>query len=138
MVRLRRTFATLFVGCVVAAGLAVTSSAADAAINCTNGTSMDVGYTVMSDGKIKGSASYTTCPNRPVLSADIWIRRNGYALGITKVHIGGIATPSSKAFSPKDYACVGGGVGTFDTYVIFHHSSGETDLSSNKITVSCG
>ena len=122
--------------------IAVVSTPAEAAINCSPGTSMDIGYTIQSGAYIKGSASYTSCPNRPISSADIWIQRRNAAtsfasIGATHVTISGITTPSSKAFSPKDWACTytDQDYYEFRTYVEFHHSSGTTKLYSNVVRV---
>ena len=122
----------------VAGSLVATGSPVSAAIDCRRGTQMDIGYTIKQDGKIKGSASYTSCSNRPITRAEIWIRRGGGRLFATKVEIKNIATPSQREFSPKDLWCNGKARATFDTFVVFYHpGGGKTELNSNDIRVPC-
>ncbi|MEW2386502.1 hypothetical protein AB0873_31235 [Micromonospora sp. NPDC047707] len=126
------------IGSLATALLLVPSAPAQAA-SCANGTQTDIGYTILSGGYIKGSASYTSCPDRPISRAEIWIRRNGGRLFATEVEIKRIATPSSRSFSPKDRICQNRSVTSrYDTFVVFHHSDGgKTELRSNSITVRC-
>jgi hypothetical protein len=137
-----RTFRSMsvFSTLCVTATLAVATGPAQAAINCSPGTSTDIGYTVYADNRIKGSASFTSCPNNPVRKVEIWIRRNGGRPGGTKVTVDNIATPSSRYVRPKEIICRLPGSGSpdkYDTFVVFHHPNGKTELRSNSISTNC-
>ncbi|MED7924375.1 hypothetical protein SMD20_09040 [Nonomuraea sp. LP-02] len=137
--KLTRIKSAAAVGSLATALFLAPSTPAQAAAGCANGTQTDIGYTILSGGYIKGSASYTSCPDRPISRAEIWIRRNGGRLFATEVEIKGIATPSSRSFSPKDRICQNPRITSkYDTFVVFYHSDGgKTELRSNSITVPC-
>jgi hypothetical protein len=114
---------------------------ASAAIDCSRGTQMDIGYTIKDGAYIKGSASYTSCSNRAISSASI-ILQNKIAIGgwadvsQTKVTITGIGTPSQRSYSFKDLPCR-----TDPTYdyrdwrakAVWNHTSGSTTRYSNVL-----
>jgi hypothetical protein len=137
--KLARIKSAATIGSLATALLLAPAAPAQAVANCANGTQTDVGYTILSGGYIKGSASYTSCSNRPISKAKIWIREGGYKIFNTEVDINGVTTPSSRSFSPKDNLCLrSSGTTTFDTIVSFYYSGGgQTDLRSNVITVTC-
>jgi hypothetical protein len=132
---------SMFSTLLVTASLAVAAGPAPAraAINCAPGTSTDIGYTVHADRRIKGSASFTSCPNNPVRKVEIWIRRSGVRLWYSKTTVNNISTPSSRYVRPIEVPCSATAErrDRYDTFVIFHHPNGTTELVSNSVSVWC-
>ena len=139
---MRKTVARLSV-LAISMGIAVVglSQPASAAVNCSAGTQMDTGSTIKDGAYIKGSASYTSCSNRPISSAVIVLQNKiavgGWSdVGSTRVTVSGITTPSQKSWSIKDMPCRQDS--TYDwrdyrTKVVFTHASGTTTLYSNVL-----
>jgi hypothetical protein len=124
-------------------GIAVLApaGAAQAAIDCSPGTSMDIGYTIKEGAYIKSSASYTSCPQRPISSAEIVIQTR-IAIGgwgdvsKTRVKHTGITTPSRRAWNTKDMPCRADTLIDWRDWrakVVFKHASGTTTKYSNVL-----
>jgi len=111
----------------------------------TCSTTVDIGYTVFSGDRVKGSGSYTSATCLQIYKVTLVIIRSPYAsccfteLGSTRV-TRYPATPSSAAFSPKDFVCSSGAdFNYFKTKSTWSYvgGGGGTKLS-NTIHVACG
>ncbi|MEW2386503.1 hypothetical protein AB0873_31240 [Micromonospora sp. NPDC047707] len=102
---------------------------------------MDIGYTIKDGAYIKGSASYTSCPNRAIRSAEIVLQTRiaigGWSdVGKTRVTISGIATPSQKSYSFKDLPCRADTTMDWRDWrakAVWKHTSGTTTKYSNVL-----
>ncbi|MEW1842328.1 hypothetical protein AB0392_30670 [Nonomuraea angiospora] len=138
----RKTVARLSV-LAVSLGIAVVGQVqpVSAAIDCSSGTKMDIGYTIKDGAYIKGSASYTSCPNRAIHSAEI-VLQTRIAIGgwsdvsQTRVTISGIVTPSQKSYSFKDLPCRADTMMDWRDWrakAVWKHTSGTTTKYSNVL-----
>jgi hypothetical protein len=136
-IRLSLAFALALL-CALAAPAARPARAAAAAC----GSRVDIGVTVLSGGKIKGSGSYTSLPCRPINSVYLVIQKGSrnvqHEIGPTRV-TRYPSEPSSAKFSPKDYACFGSSTAQyFKTKIKAVYKDGGTDTKlSNYIVVRC-
>ena len=106
------------------------------------GSKINIGVTVLSGGKIRGSGSYTSQSCRPIDSVYVVIQKGSknvqHEIGPTRVtrHP---AEPSSASFSPHDYSCFGTTKAQyFKTKIKAYYKNGDTEtLLSNYIIARC-
>lgn len=101
-------------------------------------TTVDIGYTVFSGDRVKGSGSYTSATCLQIYKVTLVILKNGSEIGSTRVtrYPG---TPSSAAFSPRDFVCSYGNYNDFKTKITWSYVGGGGGTKfSNTIRVACG
>jgi hypothetical protein len=118
--------------------LAVPSASARNLEVAACGTRIDIGVTVFSGGRVKGSGSYTSQSCRPISSVYLVIVENGRERASTKV-TKYPPEPSSLKFSPKDFVCIVHNAHSFKTKIKATFNDGDWESKySNTITVPCG
>jgi hypothetical protein len=128
----------LVVMCGLVVGAACPAQAAAAAC----GSKVNIGVTVLSGGKIRGSGSYTSLSCRPIDWVYVVIQKGSknvqHEIGPTRVKRYP-AEPSSASFSPHDYSCFGTSKAQyFKTKIKAQYKDGGVDvLLSNYIIARC-
>lgn len=118
--------------------LAVPSASARNSEVAACGTRIDIGVTVFSGGRVKGSGSYTSQSCRPIGSVYLVIVQNGKERSQTKV-TKYPSEPSSLKYSPKDFVCVLHNTNYFKTKIRATFNDGDWESKySNTIKVPCG
>jgi hypothetical protein len=126
--------------CALAAPAARPAKAQAAAAAC--GSRIDIGVTVLSGGKIRGSGSYTSLACRPINSVYLVIQKGSrnvqHEIGPTRV-TRRPSEPSSAKFSPRDYTCFGSSTAQyFKTKIKATYADGGTETKlSNYIIARC-
>lgn len=130
-----RTRAAALAGVLVAAAVPLVVLAPSAQAVC--GTTVDIGVTVHSGGKIKGSGSYTAATCQPLQNVTLVIIRDSVVQGATSV-TRTPPEPSSATFSPIDYTCTTSAFHTYKTRISWTYpGGGGGNKESNSITVQC-
>jgi hypothetical protein len=102
------------------------------------GTRIDIGYTVFSSGRVKGSGSYTSQSCRAIYSVYLVLVEDGRERASTKV-TKYPSEPSSLSFSPKDFVCITNDWHYWKTKIYATFSGGGAESKySNTIHVRCG
>lgn len=135
MLRIRGSLISLLI---LACALLSIPVAPAAASTAACGTRIDIGSTVFSGGRVKGSGSYTSQSCRAIDSVYLVLVEEGRERASTRV-TRYPSEPSSLKFSPKDFVCITNDWHYWKTkiYAKFQGGGYESKVS-NTIHVRCG